>query len=248
MPSPFVFVAKDICNIRIFQLCNYFHPTYPPANTQPFFSTCGPAPLSPTQTTVRVPSTSPHFPFSQPTASILLPPNSPSDPNMARRWAPPQPVPGSMDHQRRTSIARHPAGVPSSSIPAYFSNPPASSHPRRSHNPFPGGKKTAHETGQATVFNFLVMIFPYTVSCLFGSLLLVPPTLTYACSIQSYMVLLFWLSNGWYKQYNASPNGTSLLASPLLELRTPLSFRNYVLKLRVIVRHTTSCGPKEVDL
>jgi hypothetical protein len=69
-----------------------------------------------------------------------------------------------MEQQRRVSYTQHPAGVSSSSVPAYFSNPPASSHPRRPHNPFPGGRKVSREPGQPVVANYLVMIFPYTVS------------------------------------------------------------------------------------
>ena len=162
-------MERSICNIPVFRQSNVLLLGLYLYQHSPIFHshTRGPAPLSPTQATARVPPRSPHFPFSQPTAPIGIGTGTNPQTNITQPWIPPQPTQGSMEQQRRVSYTQHPAGVSSSSVPAYFSNPPASSHPRRPRNPFPGGKKVTWEPGQPIVANYLVMIFPYTVSCRF---------------------------------------------------------------------------------
>jgi hypothetical protein len=84
--------------------------------------------------------------------------------SMASPWIPAHPVQGTMDQQRRLSIQHHPSGIPASSVPAYYSNPPATNSHRRQALPFPGAVKKVKVNGdQPHSTDFTVLIFPYPV-------------------------------------------------------------------------------------
>ena len=84
--------------------------------------------------------------------------------SMATPWASPCPVQGTMDQQRRTSIQYHPSGVPASSVPAYYSNPPASTSHKRQSSPFPGATRMLRaNANQPSSLDFTLLIFPYPV-------------------------------------------------------------------------------------
>ena len=85
--------------------------------------------------------------------------------SMAAPWAPPEAMQGSTAQQWRASIQQHPASVPASSVPSYYtSNPPASNHQRKQ-SVFPGGTKKSKKSkfDDPVTSMFTCVLFPYPV-------------------------------------------------------------------------------------
>ena len=82
--------------------------------------------------------------------------------NEVTAWALPQHNTGSVDQQWQGSIQC--MGIPSSCVPAYYSNSASSSSTPRRHTPFPGGHQSGRCNGsQPLVGNYTVLVFPYSV-------------------------------------------------------------------------------------
>jgi hypothetical protein len=83
--------------------------------------------------------------------------------SMATPWIAPQATQGTMEQQRRRSIQQHPAGVPASSVPSYYTTNPPASNIQRKQSPFPGGTRKMNRNEPVTSL-FTCLIFPYPVS------------------------------------------------------------------------------------